>query len=1009
MALACWFLSATAVTAQLFDQADSEAIYTNDYGLSIYPDYPPTIGQTVTLRLRSLAPVQKVSLYSDREEKIPMTYRRGYWWGSFTMPDDYIEGSHFFTVWLRKTKFDPRGLKPVWEKSIVWYKAVKPGADQLLDASTEEGFLGEPEISRPLEPLVGVGETVEVLASPSSPEVAGLRISGGQSITVRSRSLEGSLEGYSPGTEQIREESLRINVAGRAAGTDIEASLFRTTASGVAQVGERDEQVSILLRQGSNEAYLGDFTADLTDTEFTRLDRVLSGARVSADYQTWGVLALYSSPRGQSKVTRLYGDGGQGPYYLGSAPVVIDSERVLIDGVAQKRGDDYTIDYQAGTISFIKAVIDAKSVIQVNYDFRQSAYQHATIGLRTFIRPKENLKLALIYLDDSDSLARASEIHQSMSQEVISPQSHSVLGVDSSFVSELFSGDLEAAYSQKNLDLLSAAGTQESGRAAKLNVSSNLGPWGISGHLKRVGAKFSPIADPDPKQDVWEYGGALSFRYNGVFASQYGHDYAKYVQDDTIYENLYRQAQAKFTPLAKPSLEYQFSEIKESNDPVTGDQIIRTITKNSVESVYRYGVIGSSLRGSVEKWETQVPSSEATLYKRVNFGLATVGIDKISFASNVELETRQLSVTNEASRQSYNLNLSASPNQQTFLSSALQVVDDSLDGYSSVADLAYRLKPWAGLDFEGKYTINQVCESFPTTAEAVSKQTGSFSLNWRPHSLWRLRYFFKPDFTRLARNNALIYNNEQRQIEANLYPASGSLFGLVYKSGQNYNVDKDDYPNYCVKESGQDSHGVLYTLKLAPLSIMSLELNYLLEQAASETLVATQEPWIYEPGYLQNQQFDLIVRTSLSESFSLDSRYTYQKNDQGSSEALSNVVDTKNHTALLKLNWRFNSQLTFYLAGSYSRLTDYLLSQVTYTLAPGAGLIYRFGDQLRIDFDYTYTKSFSGSETAKNNYDLKTKYALSEFVDFIFQLQQEVGLKPAYRLIDLTANLEIKL
>ena len=91
--------SARAETAKnLFYE---RSIYTDEYGLSYYPDYPPAIGETITLRLRTFKPAQKITIYSDRDLKIPMEYRQGHWWGKFEIPGDYKDGGHFFVVWIR--------------------------------------------------------------------------------------------------------------------------------------------------------------------------------------------------------------------------------------------------------------------------------------------------------------------------------------------------------------------------------------------------------------------------------------------------------------------------------------------------------------------------------------------------------------------------------------------------------------------------------------------------------------------------------------------------------------------------------------------------------------------------------------------------------------------------------------------------------------------------------------------------------------------------------------------
>ena len=96
-----------------------DAIYTNDYCISIYPDYPPVIGDKVTVRLRTFVAALKVTLYSDRDQEIPLTYKSGYWWGSFRIPADYQAGSHFFMVWLKRIKFRPTRMEAAWSKSLV--------------------------------------------------------------------------------------------------------------------------------------------------------------------------------------------------------------------------------------------------------------------------------------------------------------------------------------------------------------------------------------------------------------------------------------------------------------------------------------------------------------------------------------------------------------------------------------------------------------------------------------------------------------------------------------------------------------------------------------------------------------------------------------------------------------------------------------------------------------------------------------------------------------------------
>jgi hypothetical protein len=982
-----------------------DAIYTNDYYLSIYPDYPPIIGQKITIRLRSFKPALKITVYSDREEPIPMSYRDGYWWGTFQVPPDYQAGSHFFTVWIKYLRFKPLRTEPVWHQSLVWYQMVALRSptgfhlpDNLLSAY-------RPALNLDLEnlppPPAVTGEALTV----ASPETSPFIIKGSKTLTFSSKNIEGTKEGFVPGN--TREETLRLNIAGKTGGTEINANMISTSTAGTTQLGQQDDKISVLVKRGGTEAYLGDFTADLTETEFTKLNNLLSGVRVRGDYDRWGFNALYSSPQGQSKFMRLYGNGTQGPYQLEAAPVVINSDRITVDGVQQKRGDDYTIDYQAGTVTFTRRAIDPKSVIVIYYDFRQTVYQHATYGLRLTGKPNDNLKLGATYLNDSDSLAGAAEIRSSMSGEAVDPAGHYVVGADGSFVSEALTANGEAAYSNKNFNLLSP-GSAEAGRAIKFDAASQLGPFGLKAYIKRVGANFLPIADAAPQQDVNKYGGGLSWRPGALFGSQGNYDYEKYTLSGVVYENSLQSARASLTPDRFPSLEYNYSDNRQSNDPVTGSPIERTITRHSAESLYRIGFLTSDLKATKEDWLDRSPSEETTNYERVNFGLATAGLEKVTFTSNVELENRREPDGTNPDRKTYNLNLSASPSKSYFVSTSVQYLEDSAQGNTNSTDLSFRAEPSDYFKSEGKYNIQSVSEDFVTT-EAVSKQSGSLSFDLRPTRYLRLKYLFKPNFTQIARTGTRSFNDEQQQTEVNLVPLNELMLGLIYKVGHSFDIDRQDYPNYTIKNDTSDTDSKLYTIKMAPFRIFSTEFNYLLENGET-TQLATVEPLSYLPGTSLNKKFDAIVRTSLTERFSIDSRYTYQHSTQGSGEAAANLADTISHTASLKGLWNASDCWTFSLSGGFTKTTDNLsATPVTYTYTPGWGFIYRQGDRLRVDFDYTYSRSYAGAETEVTSYSLRAKYSVSDFVNVTLRAAREIGHLPDYRLTDITGNIEINL
>lgn len=76
------------------------------------------------------------------------------------------------------------------------------------------------------------------------------------------------------------------------------------------------------------------------------------------------------------------GNGTTTVFTLDNAPVCGGSETVKVDGTAQTRGTDYTINYKTGTITFTAAPAAAKAVTATYkyYDSTQSTYETACLA-----------------------------------------------------------------------------------------------------------------------------------------------------------------------------------------------------------------------------------------------------------------------------------------------------------------------------------------------------------------------------------------------------------------------------------------------------------------------------------------------------------------------------------------------------------------------------------------------------------------------------------------------------
>ena len=1016
---------AGAALCALRDLPYKEKYETPEFSINFLPVYPLVIGQTSRINIKTSLNATELSLFLPDQKRLILKKENGVWAGTINVTDAYKEGWQPLYVYIQHQVaeedrpladrlldlFRPGAVR--YRTDIVtkriWIRAFKP-----LPIISPGAVMAVPEAPRPIPTYeveaLRIYPSAEVLPAP---EAAGapLLIRGTRLFGFTSKSLEGSKEGYVPGLN--REESLRISVVGKVADTDVDANFFSTSTIGTTTVASQEENISILLRRASTEAYFGDFTADLTDLEFAKLNRRLSGIKLSGKYDKWGFKALASTPQGQSKFIKVYGDGTQGPYYLPSTPVVIDSERVYVDGIAQKRGTNYDIDYNAGTVTFKNKTIIKTSIIEVYYDYRTTIYQHNTYAGRLMLSPSPNLKLGATWIDDSDSMRDAQNIFNNQASGTIEPQSHYVVGVDGSMgFSDLLMAQGEVAYSEQKTNLITDPQAALTGKAAKLETVSLLGPWGLKTSFKKIGTNFLPVGDADPKQNLWAYSGLLTYRPNELFLGSGNFGSEAFTQAGTAFKNIVKSAKLRLTPEKWPSLEYLLDEYEESNDPVPPYSSFNRLTvKNSLETIKNLGALTFSAKGAEERRIVRSPSEEVTTYKIANLGLSLMGGEMFSTSLNAELKETTLPTTLSYLTKTYNLNLSATPRREYLASLALNYVDNAEDGVTNVMDLALKAEPSDKIRADGKYTITSVKETFNTSEEGVIKYVGSIRLELRPFQPLRLRYYYKPNYTLVNSTQGISYNNELQQYEMNLALGGSAMAGATLQRGNNFTADKTDYPTYKRLYSKGDSTSQLYSIKAAPLRFLSLEFNVNLQDSSSYTLNTPVTLETYARSNSAIREFNAMVKTSLSERFAIDSSYSNKLSTTGSNDAWGDTINSLAQTGSLKGIWNVNDNFTLSASYAYTQSLNLLApaNQETYTLTPGGGFILRYSDYLRLDGDASFSRSYAGTVGEMTDYSLRAKYDISEFLHVTLRVDREISSNPDYRTTDFYSNIEINL
>jgi hypothetical protein len=114
----------------------------------------------------------------------------------------------------------------------------------------------------------------------------------------------------------------------------------------------------------------GDITAALGGSNsLVGFNRTLKGATAQAQWGDSRMRYIRSETKAAARTITIQGNDSPGPYYLQGSQIVDGSERVQVDGMEKRRGEDYTIDYFGGILRFRDGmIIPRTSTIVVTYE-----------------------------------------------------------------------------------------------------------------------------------------------------------------------------------------------------------------------------------------------------------------------------------------------------------------------------------------------------------------------------------------------------------------------------------------------------------------------------------------------------------------------------------------------------------------------------------------------------------------------------------------------------------------
>ena len=129
------------------------------------------------------------------------------------------------------------------------------------------------------------------------------------------------------------------------------------------------QRATLNYKRGPIAVDVGDIQGSLLGgNRFAVFNKSLRGVAATVRTGRLAFKAVRSQSRGSAKTVSLNGNNSPGPYYLGSSQVVSDSESVRVDGQEMLLGQDYSISYELGAITFVSRTIPPTSTIIVSFE-----------------------------------------------------------------------------------------------------------------------------------------------------------------------------------------------------------------------------------------------------------------------------------------------------------------------------------------------------------------------------------------------------------------------------------------------------------------------------------------------------------------------------------------------------------------------------------------------------------------------------------------------------------------
>ncbi len=419
-----------------------------------------------------------------------------------------------------------------------------------------------------------------------------LKITGMKSVTFRINRIIKGKKTMDFKEETVREESLRADVKGKVYNyMDVEGHFDDNKKTG------SDEYVNIYLQLKTKlwTLYYGEYNAIIDNSEFSLTGKQVEG--VWGDYHRKNISAkfLYSSQKGRTFSEILYGNRTQGPYYLQHAFVVVGSEVIKIGAKGKynekqlmKRGKDYTIDYTAGSITFINRIIDEYTEIDIYYEYGEAGamFSRTLYAFNTKYFNTDKYSIAMSVVNEYDIIDEKNNLPADAN-----PSANIILESDGYY--KLFGFkvlEYEYAVNKSEEHRFQKNYRKKYGFAYKFGTTLGIPEFLLFAKYKNIHKNFKNIGNSELKPDsIYGTAGVKINPYDFLFLDGF-YDSINEKQDTSIFKSITRSGILKIIPFDKSEINGAYLDNK-------------TITESSNIKINDIFVIQKDVKTKIGFWK----------------------------------------------------------------------------------------------------------------------------------------------------------------------------------------------------------------------------------------------------------------------------------------------------------------------------------------------------------------------------------------------------------------------